>query len=81
MPAPAMTPIIEVAVIAVAVVAIDEETYDTPPFKDSPTVTWTTEIGRVLTAVLDGVSIQVEFSRGQRVEEGFDHVLVNRIGT
>ena len=38
----------------VAVIAIDEETYDTPPFKSSPTVTWTTEIGRVLTAVLDG---------------------------
>ena len=35
----------------VAVIAIDEETYDTPPFKNSPTVTWTTEIGRVLAAV------------------------------
>jgi len=30
--------------------------------------------------VLEGVIIQVEFSGGQRVEEGFDHVLVNRIG-
>src|SRR5215471_14062996 len=36
------------------VVAIDEETYETPPFKGSPTPTWTTEIGRVLSAVLDG---------------------------
>src|SRR5260370_5462651 len=38
----------------VAVIAIDEETYETPPFKGSPTVTWTTEIGRVLNAVLEG---------------------------
>ena len=38
----------------VVVVAIDEETYRTPPFKGSPTVTWTTEIGRVLNAVIDG---------------------------
>jgi len=53
----------------VAVIAIDEETYDTPPFKDSPTVTWTTEIGRVLTAVLDG---------GARVT-GFDIVFSTSI--
>src|ERR1700753_434928 len=44
----------DAAVAPVAVIAIDEETYDTPPFKGSPTVIWTTEIGRVLTAVLDG---------------------------
>src|SRR5438105_1788364 len=36
------------------VVAIDEETYQTRPFKGSPTLTWTREIGRVLNAVLDG---------------------------
>jgi class 3 adenylate cyclase/CHASE2 domain-containing sensor protein len=36
------------------VVAIDEETYQTPPFKGSPTLTWTREIGRVLSAILDG---------------------------
>jgi adenylate cyclase len=36
------------------VIAIDEETYQTPPFKGSPTLTWTREIGRVLSAVLDG---------------------------
>src|SRR5262245_5047757 len=40
------------AAAPVAVVAIDEETYETAPFKGSPTPTWTTEIGRVLTAVL-----------------------------
>jgi adenylate cyclase len=36
------------------VIGIDEETYRTPPFRYSPTVTWTREIGRVLTAVIDG---------------------------
>ena len=53
----------------VAVIAIDEETYETPPFKGSPTVTWTTEIGRVLNAVIDG---------GARVV-GFDIVLPSSI--
>ncbi|TPQ39111.1 adenylate/guanylate cyclase domain-containing protein [Bradyrhizobium guangdongense] len=38
----------------VVVVAIDEETYQTPPFQGSPTQTWTREIGRVLTAMIDG---------------------------
>ena len=50
-------------------IAIDEETYDTPPFKGSPTPTWTTEVGRVLTAVLDG---------GAKVA-GFDIVFANSI--
>jgi adenylate cyclase len=51
------------------VIAIDEETYQTPPFKDSPTLIWTTEIGRVLTAVLAG---------GAKVV-GFDIVFANSI--
>lgn len=38
----------------VVVVAIDGETYDTPPFKGSPTQTWTREIGRVLGSISDG---------------------------
>src|SRR3954466_6400909 len=38
----------------VVVVAIDGETYDTPPFKGSPTQTWTREIGRVLTGITEG---------------------------
>ncbi|QOG22186.1 adenylate/guanylate cyclase domain-containing protein [Bradyrhizobium sp. SEMIA] len=38
----------------VVVVAIDGETYDTPPFKGSPTQTWTREIGRVLGSITDG---------------------------
>ncbi len=49
------------AATPVAVVAIDEETYQTPPFKGSPTLTWTTEIGRVLTAVIDGGAKVVGF--------------------
>ncbi|OKO82450.1 adenylate/guanylate cyclase domain-containing protein [Bradyrhizobium sp. AS23.2] len=38
----------------VVVVAIDGETYDAPPFKGSPTQTWTREIGRVLGSIADG---------------------------
>src|SRR2546430_6867669 len=45
----------------VAVIPIDEETYETPPFKGSPTLTWTTEIGRVLNAVIDGGAKVVGF--------------------
>jgi adenylate cyclase len=36
------------------VIALDEETYNTTPFKGSPIVTWTREIGRVITSVIDG---------------------------
>lgn len=36
------------------VVAIDEESLRAPPFKDSPMLTWTGEIGRVLAATLEG---------------------------
>lgn len=45
----------------VVVVAIDEETYATPPFQGSPTITWTREIGRVLEAVVDGGAAVVGF--------------------
>src|SRR6476660_7658009 len=45
----------------VAVIAIDEETYQTPPFKGSPTLTWTTEVGRVLNAVIEGGAKVVGF--------------------
>ncbi|ULK95908.1 adenylate/guanylate cyclase domain-containing protein [Bradyrhizobium sp. I71] len=38
----------------VVVVAIDGETYDTQPFKGSPTQTWTREIGRVLGSIAEG---------------------------
>ncbi|MDC7787565.1 adenylate/guanylate cyclase domain-containing protein [Rhodoplanes sp. TEM] len=43
------------------VVAIDEETFRTPPFAGSPSLTWTREIGRVLTAVVDGGAAVVGF--------------------
>src|ERR1700759_2704637 len=59
----------DAAAAPVVVVAIDEETYETPPFRGSPTLICTTEIGRGLTAVLDG---------GAKVA-GFDVVLANSI--
>jgi class 3 adenylate cyclase len=43
------------------VVALDEETYRTPPFEGTPNVTWTRELGRVLTAVIDGGAKVVGF--------------------
>src|SRR6516225_6366076 len=49
------------AAAPVVVIAIDEETYETPPFKGSPTMTWTTEVGRVLDAVIEGGAKVVGF--------------------
>jgi serine phosphatase RsbU (regulator of sigma subunit) len=43
------------------VVAIDEETFKTPPFEGSPSATWTPEIGKVLTALIDGGAKVVGF--------------------
>src|SRR5437763_2669044 len=43
------------------VVALDEETYRTPPFAGTPAITWTRQIGQVLTAVLDGGATVVGF--------------------
>jgi serine phosphatase RsbU (regulator of sigma subunit) len=43
------------------VVALDEETFRTPPFEGSPSVTWTPEIGRVLSAIIDGGAKVVGF--------------------
>jgi adenylate cyclase len=49
------------------VIGIDEETYETPPFKLSPTVTWTRDIGRVFTAVIEGgarvIGVDTVFSK------------------
>src|ERR1700744_5147102 len=59
----------EITTQPAVVIAIDEETHGTPPFDLSPTTTWTPEIGRVLTAVLDG---------GAKVA-GFDIVLPTSI--
>jgi adenylate cyclase len=46
---------------AVVVVALDEETFHTPPFEGTPSVTWTPEIGQVLTAIIDGGAKVVGF--------------------
>src|SRR5271168_2479718 len=51
------------------VIALDEETYESPPFKGSPTLTWTGDIGRVVSAAIDG---------GARVV-GFDVVFASSI--
>jgi adenylate cyclase len=49
------------AVSPTVVVAIDEETYRAAPFKGSPTLTWTGEIGRVLNAIIEGGAKVVGF--------------------
>jgi len=38
----------------VAIVALDEGTYRSKPFAGTPSVAWTREIGRLLTAIVDG---------------------------
>ena len=43
------------------VVALDEETFRTPPFDSTPSVTWTREIGQVLTAIIEGGAKVVAF--------------------
>jgi hypothetical protein len=52
---------VDPAASSAVVIAIDDESYQTSPLKDSPTITWTGEIGRVLTAVLDGGAKVVGF--------------------
>src|SRR6201997_3160525 len=43
------------------VVALDEETYRTPPFAGTPAITWTPEIAQVLTAIIAGGAKVVGF--------------------
>ena len=43
------------------VVALDRDSYRAPPFQGTPTITWTREIGRVVTAVIDGGARVVGF--------------------
>ena len=43
------------------VVALDEETFRTPPFAGSPSVAWTPEIARVLNAIIEGGATVVAF--------------------
>jgi class 3 adenylate cyclase/CHASE2 domain-containing sensor protein len=54
-------PRIDSATSPVAVIAIDEETYRQPPFKDLPNVLWTPQIARVLDATLAGGATVVAF--------------------
>jgi len=59
------------------VIAIDEETYRTPPFAGTPQVLWTREIAPVLGAVLDGGASVVAFdvifpTSVERYLPGFD---------
>ena len=51
----------EPAASPAVVVAIDEESYARAPFRGSPTIVWTREIGRVLGAVVDGGAAVVGF--------------------
>jgi class 3 adenylate cyclase/CHASE2 domain-containing sensor protein len=51
----------DAAAAPAVVVAIDEESYDAPPFKGSPTITWTREIGHLLTALVEGGASVVGF--------------------
>jgi adenylate cyclase len=50
----ALGPLHDPATSPAVVVALDEETFNTPPFDRTPTVTWTRELGRVVTALIDG---------------------------
>lgn len=43
------------------VVALDEETYRTPPFEGTPNITWTRDIGRVVMSVIGGGAKVVGF--------------------
>jgi adenylate cyclase len=45
----------------VVVVALDEESFHTPPFEGTPTIAWTREVGRVLTAIINGGAKVVGF--------------------
>jgi class 3 adenylate cyclase/CHASE2 domain-containing sensor protein len=49
------------ATSSVIVVAMDEESYRTPPFKGTPSIAWTLELGRVMTAIINGGAKVVGF--------------------
>jgi adenylate cyclase len=45
----------------VVVIAMDEESYRTPPFQGTPSIAWTRELSRVLSAIIDGGATVVGF--------------------
>jgi adenylate cyclase len=45
----------------VVVVVLDEESFRTPPLAGTPTIAWTREVGRVLTAIVNGNAKVVGF--------------------
>jgi adenylate cyclase len=45
----------------VVVVGLDEESYRTPPFQDTPSIAWTRELGRVLNAIVEAGAKVVGF--------------------
>ena len=51
----------EPATSPTVVIAFDEDSYRQAPFRGTPTVAWTREIGRVITAVVDGGASVVGF--------------------
>lgn len=60
------------------VIAIDEETYRRPPFRDVPNVMWTPQLARVMRAALDGGAKVVGYdlilpTSVERFVPGFDH--------
>jgi class 3 adenylate cyclase/CHASE2 domain-containing sensor protein len=57
----AFTPARDPASSPAVIIALDEETYRTPPFVGTPGVTWTREISRVLMAVIEGGAKVVGF--------------------
>jgi class 3 adenylate cyclase/CHASE2 domain-containing sensor protein len=52
---------VDPATAPTVVIAIDEESFSTPPFKGSPILTWTREIGRVISASIAGGAKVVGF--------------------
>jgi class 3 adenylate cyclase/CHASE2 domain-containing sensor protein len=51
----------EVTSSPAVIVALDEVTFNSPPFNRTPTVTWTREIAKVLTAIVDAGASVVGF--------------------
>ncbi len=69
---------------AVAIVALDEETYRRPPFADTPSALWTPELAQVLNAVLAAGAIQIGMdaifpTSGARISPAFDRPFLDAL--